>query len=220
MRSILQLFKILNPGFHRVRALEKTLDLSVNYIDINVDERFDSVCLDIFKNEVDFNLGRLFQFSLFNSLKGTVLLPEGRPIVIRKPWLRDTKLDDTLYLVDVTFTNERNHRINLFSYDKELYSSFITPDVFSFRYPQTTKKPHDEQYDYIQLRHQYRPLFYKNFYREIKKQGFFIHEGLTPKTRLAIHKILSESPVQLHLDEHVYHLSDYYCFSWGKLNIH
>ena len=215
-----------NSLLDKGNSLAFSLNIPIEDIEIKVDTpKFEKEVLKIFFAETEYNPGFILQIYFFNLFEGTILIPEGRPHFMRKPWLADEVKSEKKYAVDVDPTYERkvdrSDRINFFSYDRELYSTFFTEEALSFKYPEQ-----GSGYDYKNLRHASKvPLythldqFSKLVFETYRKEISFSTKVLPSFLEKIQHHIESRAPITLHEDEKVFSVGNYYTMTWADYNI-
>jgi len=199
-----------------VKKVTRSLALPTRFIDIVLDDSVDRACLQILANECEYNIGKLLQYYIFSLCEGTIILPEGRPMIYRRPQLKGCSRDGTPIILDMAMSDERENRITLFSYSQALFASFLTNECVHFKlnnqaitYTERNRR-HDSKmplYSYI---------FPINQADKIPSTtSLRVH---LPKTAYTINKILSHSKIRLHEEELLFSLSDYYCQSFSAIN--
>ena len=182
--------------------------------------------------------GSLMQYVVFDSLPGTMVIPEGRPVVMRKPWIcTDNTLSEKKYLCDIARTYEAlPKRINLFSYSRDLYQSFITRNNLNFAYPNISKQEYDsmsnvEKYNYKNLRHRNKEEIYYACFPEMKnvfsdsikissaEMDPIAKHPLIRRMQNYIYNLYETQSVKLHPKERVFGLSEYYNYTWSDFKI-
>lgn len=207
---------LLSSGLDAVTQLTRSLALPTRFIYIVLDERVDRACLQILANECEYNIGQLLQFHIFSLCTGTIIIPEGRPIIHRRHQLKGCIRDDTPVIQDVAAAYERDNRINLFSYSQALFASFLTNECVNFN-------PNNQSMTYAD-RHRHHdsrmPLYSYIFpINQLDKIPSATSLGVNlPKTADTINKILYHSKIQLHEEESLFSLSDYYGHSFSAIN--
>jgi len=207
---------LLSSGVDIVTQLTRSLDLPTRFIDIVLDERVDRACLQILASECEYNIGKLLQYYIFSLCEGTIIIPEGRPMIYRRPQLKGSVRDDTPIILDVCASYERENRINLFSYSQALFASFLTNECVHF-------KPNNHSITYTERnrRHDSKIPLYSYIFpiNQADKIPSATSLGVhLPKTAYTINKILSHSKIQLHEEESLFSLSDYYGHSFSAIN--
>lgn len=207
---------LLSSGIDAVTQLTRSLDLPTRFIDIVLDERVDRACLQIIANECEYNIGKLLQYYIFSLCEGTIIIPEGRPMIYRRPQLKGCIRDGTPIILDVCASYERENRINLFSYSQALFASFLTNECVHF-------KPNNHSITYAERnrRHDSKIPLYNYIFpmNQLDKIPSATSLGVNlPKTAYIINKILSHSKIQLHEEESLFSLSDYYGHSFSAIN--
>ena len=209
--------------------LAASLNIPIEDIEIRTDTlKFEQGTLKTFFAETEYNLELISQIYFFNLFEGTILIPEGRPYFMREPWLADEVKSEKKYAVDISPTYERNvdrsDRINFFSYDRELYSTFFTEEALSFKYPDQ-----GSGYDYKNLRHASKvPLYthhdkFSNLVSDsYRKEGPFFG-GPAQEPHSSLEKIQQHiescALITLHEDEKVFSVGNYYTMTWADYTI-
>ena len=207
---------LLSSGVDIVTQLTRSLALPTRFIDIVLDERVDRACLQILASECEYNIGKLLQYYIFSLCEGTIIIPEGRPIIYRRPQLKGSVRDDTPIILGVCASYERENRINLFSYSQALFASFLTNECVHF-------KPNNHSITYAERnrRHDSKIPLYSYIFpiNQADKIPSATSLGVNlPKTAYTINKILYHSKIQLHEEESLFSLSDYYGHSFSAIN--
>jgi len=207
---------LLSSGVDIITQLTRSLSLPTRFIDIILDELVDRACLQILASECEYNIGKLLQYYIFSLCEGTIILPEGRPMIYRRPQLKGCSRDDTPIILDVCASYERENRINLFSYSQALFASFLTNECVHF-------KPNNHSITYTERnrRHDSKIPLYSYIFpiNQADKIPSATSLGVNlPKTAYTINKILYHSKIQLHEEESLFSLSDYYGHSFSAIN--
>lgn len=207
---------LLNSCIDVVKKVTRSLDLPTRFISVVLDDSVDQACLRILANECEYNIGQLLQFHIFSLCTGTIIIPEGRPIIHRRPQLKGCIRDDTPVIQDVAAAYERDNRINFFSYSQPLFASFLTNQCVNFN-------PNNQSMTYAD-RHRHHdsrmPLYSYIFpINQLDKlpsvKGLSLH---LPKTAYTIDRILLNSSVQIHSEDRLFKLPDYYGHTFSNIN--
>ena len=207
---------LLNSCMDIIKHVTHSLNLPIRFIPIVLNDHVDRACIRIIAKECEYNIGRLLQYFIFSFCKGIVIIPEGRPRIFRRPQLKGHIRDSTPIILDMTASYEREHRINFFSYSQALFSSFLTPECAYF-------KPNEKAVTYAEKmrRHDSKiALFSYSFpITQIDKvDGFGSLSSYLPKTAYTVNRILRRSTVQIHSEERLFNLTDYYDYTFSDIN--
>ena len=207
---------LLNSCIDVVKHVTRSLNLPIRFIPIVLNNHVDRACIGIIANECTYNIGELLQFHIFSFCTSTIIIPEGRPIIHRRPQLKGCIRDDTPIILVVAASYERDNRINFFSYSQPLFASFLTNQCVNFN-------PNNQSITYANRHrhHDSRMPLYSYIFPINQLDKLPSVEGLSvylPKTAYTIDRILHRSTVQMHSEDCYFNLSNYYGYSFSDIN--
>ena len=222
------------PEFDNTVQELESLDLRYNVMDVNVDEKLFNNLREISVNESEPMIEKVLQYYVFNNSGYVNLIPEGGPIVNRKPWMKDEKKDFKKYIYHSALNYERlPNRVCIFQHNRKIFESWLIQENFDFQNIPLTKEQFDLMPAYYQnfvkwLRYHWRFKLYATPFPEYKHKFFYKIQSFTNAMQNCRHymamstnlkKLYERAPKQINHEEFMWDTIGYYAHSWTEFEI-